>query len=119
MANLDSESLLREANVDFLSQFDRRPQDGYDRPFLALLHPSVRERVGRELTPLANGQRERYAGRVVAVRQDGELLLGDLTAIALPSSTGGVGIKVRACTCRELRPCRSAGVGRVAGQRPA
>jgi hypothetical protein len=93
MANLDSESLLREANVDFLSQFDRRPQDGYDRPFLALLHPSVRERVGRELTLLANGQRERYAGRVVAVRQDGELLLGDLTAIALPSSTGGVGIK--------------------------
>lgn len=90
MANLDAELRLREANVDFLSQFDRRPQDSYGRPFLALLHPSVRERVGRELAMLSSGQRERYTGRIVAVRQDGALLLGDLTAIAVPSSTGEV-----------------------------
>jgi DNA-binding NarL/FixJ family response regulator len=90
MANLDAELRLREANIDFLSQFDRRPQDSHGRPFLALLHPSVREHVGRELTMLATGQRERYTGRVVAVRQDGALLLGDLTAIAVPSTTGGV-----------------------------
>lgn len=86
MANLDAELRLREANVDFLSQFDRRPQDSYGRPFLTLLHPSLRERVGRELTLLTSGQRERYAGRVVAVRQDGALLLGDLTAIAVQSA---------------------------------
>ncbi|MFC0436172.1 hypothetical protein [Kutzneria buriramensis] len=52
MADLDSELLLHESTVDVLNQFDRRPPDSYGHPFLALLHPSVRERAGRELTQL-------------------------------------------------------------------
>jgi PAS domain S-box-containing protein len=90
MVNLDAELRLREANADFLAHFGHRPQDSYGRPFLTLLHSSVRERVSRELGLLSGGHRECYSGRIVAIRQDGALVVGELTAIAVSSPTGKV-----------------------------
>jgi PAS domain S-box-containing protein len=90
MANLDPDLRLREANTDFLAQFDLRPQDGYGRSFLALLHPTVRRRVGRDLAMLTSGERERVSGKVIIVRQDGALMFGDLTAVSTAHHDGSV-----------------------------
>jgi DNA-binding CsgD family transcriptional regulator len=90
MATLDRTLCLREANIDFLAQFDRNPQDSYGRPFLALLHPTVRRSVGRDLALLGAGERDRVGGKIIAVRQDGALLFGELIAVSVVGSGGEV-----------------------------
>jgi DNA-binding CsgD family transcriptional regulator len=90
MATLDRALCLREANIDFLAQFDRNPQDSYGRPFLALLHPTVRRSIGRDLALLGAGERDRADGKIIAVRQDGALLFGELIAVSVVRSGGEV-----------------------------
>lgn len=90
MANLDSQLHLREANTDFLARFDVRPQDGYGRSFLALLHPTVRRRVAGDLKSLTSGERDRISGKVIIVRQDGALMFGDMTAVSTTGPDGSV-----------------------------
>ena len=88
MASLDSELFLREANMDFLAHFDRKPQDSYGRPFLSMLHPTVRRRIGHDLTSLSTGDRDRVSGKIIAVRRDGSLLFGDMTAVSAHKPDG-------------------------------
>ena len=83
MANLDARLRVREANADFLREVHRRPQDTYDRPFLALLHRSVRSTVEHELTELVAGRRERFTERILAVQPDGTLVPAEMTGIAV------------------------------------
>lgn len=90
MASLDPELHLREANMEFVAQFDLRSQGSYGRSFLALLHPTVRKRIGRELTLLTSGERDHISGRVIAVRRDGALLFGDLSAVSTSKPDGCV-----------------------------
>ncbi|MBM2619684.1 PAS domain-containing protein [Actinoplanes sp. LDG1-06] len=90
MANLDARLRVREANTDFLREVNRRPQDTYDRPFLALLHRSVRSTVERELTELVAGRRERFTERILAVQPDGTLVPAEMTAIAVADAAGQV-----------------------------
>ncbi|WP_162794208.1 helix-turn-helix transcriptional regulator [Streptomyces paludis] len=88
MAMLDGALCLREANTDFLTQFDRKPQDSYGRPFLALLHPTVRRFIDGELASLRTGERDRVHTQIIAVRRDGALLFGDLIAVSVVKSSG-------------------------------
>ncbi|MBU2663834.1 PAS domain-containing protein [Actinoplanes bogorensis] len=90
MANLDARLRVREANADFLREVNRRPQDTYDRPFLALLHRSVRSTVEHELTELVAGRRERFTERILAVQPDGTLVPAEMTGIAVADATGKI-----------------------------
>ncbi|MEU4171265.1 LuxR C-terminal-related transcriptional regulator [Streptomyces sp. NPDC026665] len=90
MATLDRSLHLREANIDFLAQFGRNCQDSYGLPFSAFLHPTVRRSIGRELELLSTGKRDRVGGDFIAVRQDGALLFGELTAVSVVGSLGEV-----------------------------
>jgi DNA-binding CsgD family transcriptional regulator len=90
MATLDRSLCLREANSDFLAQFDRNPQDSYGRPFLTLLHPTVRRSIGRDLALLVAGERDRVGGKLIAVRQDGALLFGELIAVSVVRPSGEI-----------------------------
>jgi len=90
MADLDARLRLREANDDFLRQVDRRPQETYGRPFVKLLHHSVRQTVERKLAELIAGRQERFTERVLLVRPDGTLIPGEMTAVAVPDPAGQV-----------------------------
>lgn len=90
MASLDSELNLLEVNTEFVTYFDLKSQEGQGRPFPALLHPTARKRIVRELSRLTGGERDHMNGKIVAVRQDGALLFGDMTAVSTTKTDGTV-----------------------------
>ncbi|GAA3464775.1 helix-turn-helix transcriptional regulator [Saccharothrix longispora] len=90
VAHLNRSLRILEANADFYRQFGRGPAELSDREFCDLLHPSVRERLGQQLSRLADGQRPRFADRVVALRPGDSALSGELTGFAVHGEAGRV-----------------------------
>jgi len=65
-------------------------RETYGRPFVKLLHHSVRQTVERKLAELIAGRRERFTERVLLVGPDGMLISGEMTAVAVPDPAGQV-----------------------------
>ncbi|GGX89053.1 hypothetical protein GCM10010358_48890 [Streptomyces minutiscleroticus] len=90
MANLDLEFRILDANQSFIHRFGSSPGRVAGKNFCEFLHPSVQMKLRNELTRLADGQSPRFAGHMVAVDSKDAVFLGEMTGIAVRSSTGRV-----------------------------
>lgn len=90
VAQLDHVAVIVDANVDFYRQFGRTAAEVSGRPFADLLHPSVREKVGQQLSRLVTGERSRFSERLVGIRPGGMAFTGELTALAVHGDAGTV-----------------------------
>ncbi|KAA2254121.1 PAS domain-containing protein [Solihabitans fulvus] len=98
MARLDPQFRVLDANPDFVRQFDRAPAEMTGRGLLDLMHPSVGDRLGRQLAKLVEGRRSRVSEHVVALRAGGSAFTGELTGVAVQGHdrrTGAIVVLMR------------------------
>lgn len=89
IAALDLGHRVLEANADLFHLLDRTAQDVHGRDFCDLLHPGVRAGLRRHFAKLLEGKRGRFSEHVVALRPDGTVVAGNLTAVAVRGNDQG------------------------------
>lgn len=88
-ARLDRKLRFVETNADFAAEFaSPEPPPLTGQPLAELLHPCVRGHIVHQLTRLVEGQRTRFAERVLALRPDGSVFGGELTGFVISGEAG-------------------------------
>jgi PAS domain S-box-containing protein len=108
IAALDAAYRVLEANADLFHLLDRSAPDVTGREFTDLLHPGVRAGLRRQFAKLTEGRRGRFTEHVVALRSDGAVVAGNLTAVAVHAGSRGA-----ATILIMITPTNSARSGRV------
>lgn len=108
IASLDPTYRVLEANADLFHLLDRSAPEVTGREFTDLLHPGVRAGLRRQFAKLAEGKRGRFSEHVVAMRPDGTVVAGNLTAVSVRANS-----RVAATTLVLIIPSNPAKSGRV------
>jgi PAS domain S-box-containing protein len=87
IAQLDIWLSLVDGNAAFAHAFGVEPEALPGRKFLEMVHSSSREKLSRQFLSLAQGERARFAERVVAASGN-EVFSAELTGIAVAGEAG-------------------------------
>lgn len=90
MATLDPRLTVKHTNREFCRQFGVSSAEVCGRAFPELLHPSLQQPLTWRLSRLVEGQQQRFAARVAAVRHKESEFAAQLTAVAVSGATPGV-----------------------------
>ncbi len=86
VARLDRRLRIAMANAEFQREFGGARRDLRGTLLTEILHPDYRDRVEQQLSALIDEPGSRFIERV-AVRVDGGMLTGQLTALVVPAAT--------------------------------
>jgi DNA-binding CsgD family transcriptional regulator len=90
MASLGPDLRIREANGEFARHFDRPVDNVLGCSFYDLLHPATKPVLRRHFDRLADGRRNSFTERIVAVRPSATAFSGELTGVAVRLGVHGL-----------------------------
>lgn len=89
LASLDLQMRIIQANDAFVAQFGHPRESVLGRSFYDLLHPGVREPIGRNFERLIEGRSQCFVDYFVGVGAEQNAFTGDITGVAVRRTSSG------------------------------